>query len=59
MVKKTQGMKGYMNRWSIMGTHSDMDDDDKIELFEISDLVIGLIISTPQEPGVHISVILS
>ena len=30
------------------------DDDDKIEPFEISDLVIGLIVSTPQSPGVQI-----
>ena len=31
-----------------------MDDDDKIEPFEISDLVIGLIVSTLQVPGVQI-----
>ena len=31
-----------------------MDNDDKIEPFDISDLVIGLIVSTPQAPGVHI-----
>ena len=31
-----------------------LDDDDKIEPFEISDLVIGLIVSTPQSPGVQI-----
>ena len=30
------------------------DDDDKIKPFEISDLVIGLIVSTPQAPGVQI-----
>ena len=47
-------MKGSRNRWELLGTHPDMDDDDKIELFEISDLVIGLIVSTPQAPGVHI-----
>ena len=47
-------MKGYRNRWAILGTHPDMDDDDKIEPFEISDLVIGFIESTPQAPGVQI-----
>ena len=31
-----------------------MDDDDKIEPFDISDLVIGLIVSTPQAPCVQI-----
>ena len=31
-----------------------MYDDDKLEPFGISDLVIGLIISTPQELGVQI-----
>ena len=47
-------MKGSRNRWALLGTHPDMDDDDKIEPFEISDLIIGLIVSTPQETGVHI-----
>ena len=31
-----------------------LDDDDKTKPFDISDLVIGLILSTPQAPGVHI-----
>ena len=31
-----------------------MDDDDKIEPFDIWDLVIGLILSTPKSLGVHI-----
>ena len=31
-----------------------MNDDDKIEPFYISDLLIGLIVSTPQAPGVQI-----
>ena len=47
-------MKGYRNRWSLLVTHPDMDDDDKIEPFEISYLVIGFIVSTPQALGVHI-----
>ena len=47
-------MKGSRNRWALLGTHPDMDDDDKIEPFEISDLVIGLIVSSPQAPGVQI-----
>ena len=47
-------MKGSRNIWALLGTHPDMDDDDKIERFDISDLVIGLIISTPQAPDVHI-----
>ena len=53
-VKKTRGMKGSRNIWALIGTHPDMDDGDKIEPFEISDLVIGLIVSTPQAPGVQI-----
>ena len=47
-------MKGYRNRWELLGTHPDMDDDDKIERFEISELVMILIVFTPQEPGVQI-----
>ena len=47
-------MKGSMNRWALLGTHPDMDDDDKIELFYILDLVIGLIVSTSQAPSVQI-----
>ena len=47
-------MKGSSNRWAILVRHPDMDDDDKIEPFEISDLVIGVNVSTPQVPGVHI-----
>ena len=47
-------MKGSSNRWAILVRHPDMDDDDKIEPFEISDLVIGLIVSTPQALGVQI-----
>ena len=54
MGERTRVMKGSRNRWELLGTHPDMDDDDKIEPFEISDLVIGLIVSTPQAPGVHI-----
>ena len=54
MGEKTQGMKGYRNIWALLGTHPDMDDDDKIEPFQISDLVIGFIESTPQAPGVQI-----
>ena len=46
-VKKTRGIKGFSNRWAILGKHPDMDDDDKIEPFDILDLVIGLIVSTP------------
>ena len=38
-VKKTRGIKAYTNRWALLDTHPDMDDDDKIEPFEISDLV--------------------
>ena len=53
-VKTTLGMKRSRNRWALLGTHPDMDDDDKIEPFEISDLVIGFIVSTPQALGVHI-----
>ena len=53
-VKKTRGMKGSRNRWALLGTHPDMDDDDKIELFYILDLVIGLIVSTSQAPSVQI-----
>ena len=47
-------MKGCRNRWVLFGTHPDIDDDDKIEPFDISDLVIGLIVSTPHAPGVKI-----
>ena len=47
-------MKESRNRWALLGTHPDMDDDDKTEPFDISDLVIGLIVSTPQAPGVQI-----
>ena len=43
-------MKGSRNRWALIGTHPDMDGDDKIKPFEILDLVIGLIVSTPQAP---------
>ena len=53
-VKKTQGMKGSRNRWALLGTHPDIDDDYKIKPFEISDLVICLIVSTLQAPGVHL-----
>ena len=28
-VKKTRGMKGSRNRWALLGTHPDMDDDVK------------------------------
>ena len=52
-VKKTRGIKGYRNRWAFLGTHPDMDDDDKTEPFDISELVKGLIVSTPQERSVH------
>ena len=52
-VKKTRGIKGYRNRWAFLGTHPDMDDDDKTESFDISELVKGLIVSTPQERSVH------
>ena len=44
---------GSRDRWAILGTHHDMYDDDKIKPFEISDLVIGLILSTPQAPCVQ------
>ena len=47
-------MKGSRNRWALLGKHPDMDDDDKIESFEISDLVKVLIVSTPQAPCVQI-----
>ena len=47
-------MKGSRNRWALLGTYPDMDDDDKIVPFDISDLVIGLIVSKTQAPGVHI-----
>ena len=47
-------MKGSRNRWALLSTHPDMDKDDIIKPFEISDLVIGLIVSTPQAPGVLI-----
>ena len=53
-VKKTRGMKGSRNRWALLGTHPDMDYDDKIKPFEISDLVIGFIVSKPQASGVQI-----
>ena len=54
-VKKTRGMAGSRSRWAILGTHPDNDDDDdKIEPFEISDLVIDLIVKTPQAAGVKI-----
>ena len=39
---------------ALLLTNPDIDDDDKIEPFEISDLVIGLVVSTPQAPDVHI-----
>ena len=52
---ETCRMKGSKNIWAPLGTHPDMDDDDnKIEPFDISDLVIGLIVSTSQAPGEHI-----
>ena len=35
MVVKTRGIKGSRNRWALLGTDPDMDDDDKIEPFEI------------------------
>ena len=54
MGENNRGMKGSMNIWKLLCTHPDMDDDDKIEQFEISDLVIYLIIYTPQAPGVQI-----
>ena len=53
-LKKNRGMKGSRNRWALLGTHPDMDDDDKIEPFDISDLVIGLIVSIPHATGVQI-----
>ena len=53
-VKETRGMKGSRNRWALLGTHPDMDDDDKIETFQISDLAKVLIVSTPQAPVVQI-----
>ena len=28
-VKKTRGTKGSRNRWALLGTHLDMDDDEK------------------------------
>ena len=54
MDEKNRGIKGSWSRWALLGTHPDMNDDDKIEPFDISDLVIGLILSTPQAPGVQI-----
>ena len=54
MGEKNRGMKESRDRWTLIGTHPDMDDDDKIEPFEISDLVIGFIVYTPQAPGVNI-----
>ena len=45
---------GSRNKWALLGTHPDMDDDDKIQPFEISYLVIGLIVPTLQAPGVQI-----
>ena len=30
---KTRGMKGSRNIWALLGTHPDMDDDDKIYPF--------------------------
>ena len=47
-------MKESRDRWTLIGTHPDMDDDDKIEPFEISDLVISFIVYKPQAPGVNI-----
>ena len=47
-------MKGSSDKWALLGTHPDMNDDDKTKPFDISDLVISLILSTPQAPGVHI-----
>ena len=29
-VKQKRGIKGSRNRWALLGTHPDMDDDDKI-----------------------------
>ena len=46
-------MKWSRNRWTLLGTHPDMDADDKIEPFDISDLVIGLIVSISQARGVQ------
>ena len=54
MGEKNRVMKGCRNKWEILGTHPDMNDDDKNEPFEISDLVIGLIVFTQQSPGVQI-----
>ena len=47
-------MKRSRNRWELLDKHPDMDDDDKIKPFDISDLVIGLIVYTPQAAGVQI-----
>ena len=47
-------MNGSRNRWALLGTHPDMDDDNKIKPFDISDLVMGLIESTRISPGVQI-----
>ena len=47
MGEKTRGMKGSRNIWELLGKHPDMDDDDKIEPVDTSDLVIVLFVSTP------------
>ena len=47
-------MNGSRNKWALIGTHPDMDDDDEIEPFDILDLVIDFIVSTMQAPGVKI-----
>ena len=47
-------MKGSRNIWELLGTHPDINDDDETELLEISDLVLGLIVSIPQASGIKI-----
>ena len=52
-VKKVRGQQGSKSGWVLLGTHPD-DDDDKIQPFDISAFVIGLIETTPQVSGVQI-----
>ena len=53
-VKKFRGKKGLRSGWVLLGTHPDDDNDDKIQLFIISDFVVDFISDTQQGAGAKV-----
>ena len=53
-VKKVRGKKGSKSGWVLLGTHTDDDNNDKIQSYIISDFVVDLIADTQQEVGIQV-----